>query len=44
MRFLYGKRCENRIDIYMGNDVKAARKWGRKKLTIKYRLEVKDSI
>ena len=37
-------RYKNRIDIYMGNDVKAARKWGRKKLTIKYRLEVKDSI
>ena len=38
------RRWKNRIDIYMGNDVKAARKWGRKKLTIKYRLEVKDSI
>ncbi|WP_347926102.1 hypothetical protein [Pontimicrobium sp. SW4] len=38
------RRWQNRIDIYMGNDVKAAREWGRKKLTIKYRLEVKDSI
>jgi len=38
------RRWKNRIDIYMGNDVKAARKWGRKKLSIKYRLEVKDSI
>ena len=38
------KRWQNRIDIYMDNDVKAAREWGRKKVTIKYRLEVKDSI
>ena len=37
-------RWKNRIDIYMGNDVKAAREWGRKKLEIKYRIEVKDSI
>ena len=37
-------RWKSRIDIYMGNDVEAARKWGRKKLQIKYRLEVKDSI
>jgi 3D (Asp-Asp-Asp) domain-containing protein len=37
-------RWKNRIDIYMGNDVKAAREFGRKKLDIKYRLEVKDSI
>ena len=38
------RRWKNRIDIYMGKDVKAAKKWGRKKLTIQYRLEVKDSI
>ncbi|MEZ4797754.1 MAG: hypothetical protein R2785_11370 [Flavobacteriaceae bacterium] len=37
-------RWKNRIDIYMGNNVKEAKKWGRKKLEIKYRLEVKDSI
>jgi 3D (Asp-Asp-Asp) domain-containing protein len=37
-------RWKNRIDIYMGNDVNAAKEWGRKKLKIKYRLEVKDSI
>ena len=37
------KRWKNRIDIYMGNDVKAAKKWGRKKVRIQYRLEVKDS-
>jgi len=38
------RRWKNRIDIYMDNDVKAAKKWGRKKLTISYRLEIKDSI
>ena len=37
-------RWKNRIDIYMGNNVKEAKKWGRKRLEIKYRLEVKDSI
>lgn len=37
-------RWKNRIDIYMGNNVKEAKKWGRKKLEIKYRLEIKDSI
>ena len=38
------RRWKNRIDIYMDNDVKAAKKWGRKKVTISYRAEVKDSI
>ena len=38
------RRWKNRIDIYMGKDLKAAKEWGRKKLTISYRLEVKDSI
>ena len=33
------KRWKNRIDIYMGTDVKAAKKWGRKKVSIKYRVE-----
>jgi 3D (Asp-Asp-Asp) domain-containing protein len=37
-------RFKNHIDIYMGNNVKAAKEWGRKRLKIKYRLEVKDSI
>lgn len=37
-------RWKNRIDIYMGNNVKEAKKWGRKRLKIKYRLEIKDSI
>lgn len=30
-------RWKKHIDIYMGTDVKAARKWGRKKVTISYR-------
>jgi 3D (Asp-Asp-Asp) domain-containing protein len=39
-------RWKNRIDIYMGTDVKAAKNWGRKKVDIHYGiLKVdKDSI
>ena len=33
------KRWEKKIDIYMGNDVKAARQWGLKKLTIKWKVK-----
>lgn len=29
-------RWKNKIDIYMGNNVKAAKKWGRKKVAISY--------
>jgi 3D (Asp-Asp-Asp) domain-containing protein len=29
-------RWKNRIDIYMGLDIKAARTWGRKKVNISY--------
>ncbi|RPD94515.1 hypothetical protein EGM88_12310 [Aureibaculum marinum] len=29
-------RWRNKIDIYMGKDVKAAKAWGRKKVEIKY--------
>jgi 3D (Asp-Asp-Asp) domain-containing protein len=29
-------RWKNKIDIYMGTDVKAAKKWGRKKVSISY--------
>lgn len=36
-------RWRNRIDIYMGNNVEAARKFGRKKLNIAY-IYHKDSI
>lgn len=34
-------RWRNKIDIYMGNDIQAARKWGRRKVCIDYRLPVK---
>lgn len=37
-------RWKNRIDIYMGTNVDSARLWGRKKVIIDYRVEVKDSI
>ena len=33
-------RWRKRIDIYMGVDVKAARKWGRKKINIKYGVKL----
>jgi 3D (Asp-Asp-Asp) domain-containing protein len=36
-------RWKNRIDIYMGENVKKAKKWGRRKLTIKYAV-FKDSL
>lgn len=38
------RRYKKRIDIYMGNDVKKAKKWGKKKLKIEYCLAPKDSI
>ncbi|GAA4270288.1 3D domain-containing protein [Hyunsoonleella aestuarii] len=31
-------RWQNKIDIYMGNNVKAAKLWGRKKVTLKYQV------
>ena len=36
-------KWKNRIDIYMGEDVKAAKKWGRRKIMIKYAVP-KDSV
>ena len=30
------RRWKNRIDIYMDNDVKKAKKWGKRNLTIRY--------
>ncbi|WP_245574744.1 3D domain-containing protein [Gaetbulibacter saemankumensis] len=36
-------RWKNRIDIYMGKDVKAAKAWGRQKINIWYGIK-KDSI
>lgn len=41
------RRKRNQIDIYMGLDVKKAKKWGVKRLKIKYGIlksEIKDSI
>ena len=39
------KRWLDRIDIYMGTDVKAARQWGKRKVNISYRVEiVNDSL
>lgn len=35
-------RWKNRIDIYMGTNVKAAKKWGRKKVIIHYGVLNKD--
>ena len=37
-------RWRNKIDIYMGNDVIAARKWGRKKVKIYYGIPKDSSI
>jgi len=36
------KRWLDRIDIYMGTDVKAARQWGKRKVNISYRVEIVD--
>ena len=33
------RRWRNRKDIYMGTDVKAARQWGKKKVSIQYRIK-----
>ncbi|MEH6535986.1 MAG: hypothetical protein V7719_06310 [Psychroserpens sp.] len=33
------RRWRNRIDIYMGIDVNAARQWGKRKVNISYRVE-----
>lgn len=39
------RRWKNRIDIYMDNDVKKAKKWGKRKLKISYGvLRVEENI
>ena len=38
------KRWRKRIDIYMGIDVKKAKKWGKKKVNIEYCIKTEDSI
>ncbi|NRD23701.1 3D domain-containing protein [Winogradskyella litoriviva] len=37
-------RWRKRIDIYMGNDIKKAKIWGKRKVKIEYCLPVKDTI
>lgn len=39
------KRWSNRIDVYMGTDVKAAKDWGKRKVNISYRVKINlDSL
>lgn len=38
------RRWRKRIDIYMGNNVKKARQWGKRKVNIEYCLPHSDSI
>jgi len=38
------RRWRKRIDIYMGVDVKKAKKWGKKNVTIQYCVPIKDTI
>lgn len=35
-------KWRNHIDIYMGEDIEAAREWGRRKVCIDYRLPLED--
>lgn len=35
-------RWRNRIDVYMGVDVKAAKNWGRKRVCIDYGIPIED--
>lgn len=38
------RRWRKRIDIYMGTDVKKAKEWGKKKVTIVYCIKAEDTI
>lgn len=38
------RRWRKRIDIYMGKDVRKAKKWGKKKVNIEYCIQLKDSL
>lgn len=38
------KRYKDHIDIYMGLDIEAAKKWGRQTLKIQYRIKVSDTV
>lgn len=35
-------KWRNHIDIYMGEDIEAARKWGRRKVCIDFRLPIEE--
>ena len=37
-------RWVNKIDIYMGTDVKAAKQWGKKKINIQYGIKKKEDV
>ena len=37
------ERWKNKIDIYMGTDIISAKRWGRKKVNIHYRVKVKEN-
>lgn len=37
------ERWKNKIDIYMGTDIISAKRWGRKKVNIHYRVEVSEN-
>ena len=38
------RRWRQRIDIYMGVDVKKAKQWGKKRVNIEFCVPIKDSI
>ncbi|WP_410529705.1 3D domain-containing protein [Winogradskyella sp. J14-2] len=38
------RRWRKRIDIYMGNDVRKAKKWGKKKVNIAYCIKGNDTL
>ena len=38
------RRWRQRIDIYMGTDVKKAKKWGKRKVNIAYCIQTDGSI
>ncbi|MCL6265925.1 3D domain-containing protein [Flagellimonas myxillae] len=38
------RRWKNRIDIYMGNDIKQAREWGKRQLQICYPVPIDSSL
>lgn len=37
------ERWKNKIDIYMGTDIISAKRWGRKKVNVHYRVKVKEN-